>query len=328
MQVQSTALNIYWRDDKKLLLLWGRAIYDICFREADIPQTPRKKSFKSLLNISADEEVLPEATETLQGPATHPNPWRTRQKKKERCRCPPIVFQSAESEIEAHSDICAPPFGARAKLQPRENCQAAHTIKDDLEPRSIILYGVPPYFDASPASRVEHDIAQLQMIFGRLLPSDQPVTIEVLLSCKDDIVGRYLTTAEEEFLHPSITQPTHFRMGNRLSMLDLVLSEFPDTTSAIKLLARVGNNDHALLSFRFGLHHSHKPTVLCTLCYNERMKGFTGEGATLLDWNEDIGEIKTVPMVKFLLILEISRINYCIVSEFVIACLPPPTPLL
>ncbi len=86
-----------------------RAVYDICFREADIPQTPRKKSFKSLLNISADEEVLPEATEMLQDPATHPNPWRTRQEKKKTCRCP------AESEIEAHSDTCAPPSGAQAK---------------------------------------------------------------------------------------------------------------------------------------------------------------------------------------------------------------------
>ncbi len=166
---------------------------------------------------------------------------------------------------------CAPPSEAQAKLQPWENCQAAHTIKDDLEPRSIILYGVPQSFDASPASRIKHDIAQLQMIFGRLLPSDQTVTIEVLLSCQDDIVGRYLTvfltavisrqcakstilrcsrsdcfnknlhsTAKEEFFHPSITQPTHFRTGDRLSMLDLVLSEFPYTTSAIKLLARVG----------------------------------------------------------------------------------------
>ncbi len=42
--------------------------------------------------------------------------------------------------------------------------------------------------------------------------------------------------------------------------------------------------------------------ALYTMCYNERMKGFTGEGATLLDWNEYIGEIKTVPMFKGLLI--------------------------
>ncbi len=48
--------------------------------------------------------------------------------------------------------------------------------------------------------------------------------------------------------------------------------------------------------------------MLYTMCYNERMKDFTGEGTTLRDWNEDIGEIKTVPIVKFLLILEISRI--------------------
>ncbi len=79
-------------------------------------------------------------------------------------------------------------------------------------------------------------------------------------------------------------------MGNRLSMLDLVMSEFPDTTSAIKLLAHVG------------IMITHKPTMLYTMCYNERMKGFTGEGATLRDWNEDIGDIKTLPMVKGLLI--------------------------
>ncbi len=58
-----------------------------------------------------------------------------------------------------------------------------------------------------------------------------------------------------------------------------------------------GNNDHV------------QPLMLYTMCYNERMIGFTGVGATFRDWNEDIGEIKTVPMVKFLLILEESRTN-------------------
>ncbi len=88
-------------------------------------------SFESVLNISAAEEVLPEATETLQGCATQPNPWRTRQKKKKRCRRPPIVFESAESEIEALSDTCSPLSGAQTKLQPCENCPF---YKNDLEP--------------------------------------------------------------------------------------------------------------------------------------------------------------------------------------------------
>ncbi len=45
----------------------GRAVYYICFREADIPQTLRKKSFKLLPNTSADAEVLPEAIEKFDG---------------------------------------------------------------------------------------------------------------------------------------------------------------------------------------------------------------------------------------------------------------------
>ncbi len=45
------------------------------------------------------------------------------------------------------------------------------------------------------------------------------------------------------------------------------------------------------------------------MCYIERMNGAIWEDATLFDWNEDIGEIKTVPMVKFLLILKTSQIN-------------------
>ncbi len=83
-------------------------------------------SFESLLNISADEEVLPKASETLQYPATPPNPWRTRQKKKKRSRRPPIAFKSDESEIEALFDTCAPPPGqitAERKLSGSPYCK-------------------------------------------------------------------------------------------------------------------------------------------------------------------------------------------------------------
>ncbi len=52
---------------------------------------------------------------------------------------------------------------AQAKVQPRENCQAVHTVSDDLEPQLVILYGVPQSFDAPLAPRVQHEIAQLQV---------------------------------------------------------------------------------------------------------------------------------------------------------------------
>ncbi len=65
-------------------------------------------SLESLINISAYKEVLPEAIETLQGPAIQPYAWRTRQKKKKGCRRPPIVFESAEFEIETHSGTFIP----------------------------------------------------------------------------------------------------------------------------------------------------------------------------------------------------------------------------
>ncbi len=48
-------------------------------------------------------------------------------KKKKKDRCPSIVFASAEFEIEALSDTYAPSSGVQATLQPRGNCQAAHT---------------------------------------------------------------------------------------------------------------------------------------------------------------------------------------------------------
>ncbi len=135
---------------------------------------------------------MQEATETLQGPATQPNPWRTRQKKKKRSRCPPICFESAESEAEALSNTCVPLSRAQAKLQPCENCQTEHTITDDLKPRPIILYGVPQSFDASPASNVQHNIAQLQKMFSGVLPSDQHVSI-----CKAFREGSYTSSSAE-----------------------------------------------------------------------------------------------------------------------------------
>ncbi len=61
--------------------------------------------FESLLNISVDEEILPGASETLHNTATQPNP------------CPPIIFEFAESEIEALYDLCAAP----RRMEPKSN---------------------------------------------------------------------------------------------------------------------------------------------------------------------------------------------------------------
>ncbi len=93
----------------------------------------------NFFRIAAHQKVLQEATETLLSPTRQPNIWRTRQKKKKRCRHPQIVFESAESEIKALSDTCTPQSRAQANLQPRENCQALHTVNDGLEPQSIIM---------------------------------------------------------------------------------------------------------------------------------------------------------------------------------------------
>ncbi len=75
----------------------------------------------------------------------------------------------------------------------------------------------------------------------------------------DGIDKNLLTTAEEEFLYQSITKPTRFQLGNRPSVFDIVFTKFPNTVSAIKLLAPLGNSDRALLFFTFGLHDSHEP---------------------------------------------------------------------
>ncbi len=53
-----------------------------------------KTSFESLFNISTGEEVLSEATETLQGRAAPLNPWRTRQEKNKSSRHPPTGTQT------------------------------------------------------------------------------------------------------------------------------------------------------------------------------------------------------------------------------------------
>ncbi len=117
---------------------------------ADISHTPTSflvhetTSFESLLNISADDEVLPvdedvlpDATETPSEPATCPNPWRSRQKKKKRRRRPQLSFESAESEIDGLSDACVPPSGAQAKSQ------EASTPMLDFDHRAIMVYGIP-----------------------------------------------------------------------------------------------------------------------------------------------------------------------------------------
>ncbi len=76
-------------------------------------------------------------------------------------------------------------------------------------------------------------------------------------------------------------------MGNRSSVLDPVFTKFPDTVAAIKLLAPLGNSDHALLSFTFGLHDSHEPTrPRAKWCYTERMKDAVEDATALLDWND------------------------------------------
>ncbi len=111
-------------------------------------------SFDSLLNISADEEVLPEATETLLDPAPHPYPWRARQRKTKRCRRPQIAFKSAESEIEPLSDACAPPSGSQGKYQEASNPML------DIDRRAIMVYGIPPSADPYPSSRVDYYISK------------------------------------------------------------------------------------------------------------------------------------------------------------------------
>ncbi len=110
-------------------------------------------SFELLLNISGDEEVLPEATKPLQGPATQPNSWRTRPKKKKRCWRPPTAFEAAVSKIEPLFDTCAPPSEALAKLQSRENCPGAMMNHLVWPPPVICLFSCiksPPRHRATP----------------------------------------------------------------------------------------------------------------------------------------------------------------------------------
>ncbi len=102
-------------------------------------------SFESLLNISADEDVLPADGEVLPvdtemplDPATCPYPWR-----------PQIAFESAESEIDALSDACVQPPGAQA------NSQEASTPMLYFDRRAIMVYGIPASHNPSPSTRVE-----------------------------------------------------------------------------------------------------------------------------------------------------------------------------
>ncbi len=128
------------------------------------------------------------------------NPWRTRQKKKKRCRRPQIIFESAESEIEALSDAYAPPSGAQAKSQysqPNEypkftavpHPQGASNPMFDFDRRAIIVYGISPSNNPSPSSRVEHDIPTLRLYFNKILAEDEPVSV-----CKAYCVGLWEQT--------------------------------------------------------------------------------------------------------------------------------------
>ncbi len=127
-------------------------------------------SFKPLLNISADEEVL-ESTETFLKPAPRPYPWRTREKKEKRLRRPQIAFESADSEIEAISDACGPPSKAQAKSQEASN----HMV--DFDRRVIMVYGIPPSDGPSPSSLVAHEISKLRLYFKKKLAEDETVSV-------------------------------------------------------------------------------------------------------------------------------------------------------
>ncbi len=126
-------------------------------------------SFESLLNISADEEVvpadeevLPDATEMLLDPAT----------------CPQIAFESAESEMDALSDACFPPSGAQAKSQ------EASTHMLDFDHRAIMVYGIPASDGPSPSTQVEYEIPKLRLYFSKVLAEDESVYV-----CKTYRVG-------------------------------------------------------------------------------------------------------------------------------------------
>ncbi len=80
--------------------------------------------------------MLPEATETLIDPAPRPYLWRAQQEK-DRRRRPRIAFESAESEIEALFDACAPPSEAQVESQEPSH----HTM--DFDRRAILPYGFP-----------------------------------------------------------------------------------------------------------------------------------------------------------------------------------------
>ncbi len=110
----------------------------------------------------------------------------------------------------------------------------------------------------------------IEMIYCRIIIFSFPNRSNRTCPKSDGFDKNLLTSAVEEFLYQPITQSNRFRMGNRPSMLHLVLTRFPDTVPAIKLPAPLGNSDHALLYFTFGLHDSHESTrPRAKLCYND-----------------------------------------------------------
>ncbi len=156
---------------------------------ADTSRTPtsfpidESTSFESLLNISADdevlpanEEVLPRATEMPLDRATCPYPWRSRQKKKKRHRRPQIAFESAESKIDGLP--CVPPTGAQAKSQ------ESSTPMLHFDHLAIMVYGIPASDDPSPSTQVEHNISKLRMYFSIIFAEDESVSV-----CKAYRVG-------------------------------------------------------------------------------------------------------------------------------------------
>ncbi len=58
----------------------------------------------------------------------------------------------------------------------------------------------------------------------------------------------------------SIKNAAKNRMSLCMMEMVYIFTKFPDTISAVKILAPLRNSDHALLFFEFGLHDSHEPT--------------------------------------------------------------------
>ncbi len=92
-----------------------------------------------------------------------------------------------------------------------------------------------------------------------------------------------LTIVEEEVYQPDHTlsdvEPT--------VTVGPFFTKFPDTVPTIRLLAPLGNSNHALLSFKIGLNVLHEPThPRAKWCYNERKNGAVVEAAALFEWSD------------------------------------------